>query len=116
MTNSIRSPRPGKTAWSKRIAKAVDDEDWQDYRLGMKGRSTTMKLHWLKHYFEREHAHLEEGMFFSMELHLEGWGNCDFCIRVDNYIKALCRGGQLYPGESLLTAVKSNWKLDIKKD
>lgn len=87
----------------ERILRAVQDEDWQDYRKSMKGLSTGVKLAWLRTYYDREHAN--PPAFFDLEVHQEQWKNCDVCIRIDNYIKALCRGGQLYAGESLETAL-----------
>jgi hypothetical protein len=41
--------------------------------------------------------------------------NCDICIRVDNYLKALARGGQLESGVSLEKALEADWKLTIRK-
>lgn len=109
MTNSIRTPRQGVTANSKRIAQAVDQEEWQLFRLRMKGKSTQDKLDMLRAYFDEKVN-----------------GDCldgtdsydDVCIRVDNYIKALCRGGQLYAGESLETALtaKPAFGLRIKRN
>lgn len=111
MTNSIRTPKQGVTASSRRIAQAVDDEEWQKFRVSLKGQSTANKLHKLEEYYEygdsRTHEHNE---FVNVDM------DCDFCIRVDNYIKALCRGGQLYGGESLQTALASNWHLRIKRN
>lgn len=109
MPNSIRPPRSGVSATSRRIARAVDQEEWQEFRLRMKGKSTEDKLVMLKLYFEEKVS-----------------GDCldgtdsydDVCIRVDNYIKALCRGGQLYAGESLETALtaKPTFGLRIKRN
>lgn len=99
MSNSIRTPRQGMSATSRRIAEAVDDEDWQKFRLSMKGQSTERKLNMLEEYYN---AHVGED-------------EDNVTIRVDNYIKALCRGGQLYPGESIETALNHNWNLLIKK-
>jgi hypothetical protein len=63
------------------VYEAPDADEWQEYRVGMKGTSTQVKL-----------------------LRLERWlkgsgndGNIDR-IRVDNYIGALIRGGLLYTG------------------
>lgn len=103
MTNSIRTPRKGVTASSRRIAEAVDDQDWQTFRLSMKGKSTKDKLVMLQDYWNTAE---------SDKVRVK-WGDVD--IRVDNYIKALCRGGQLHPGESLETALEANWQLRIKK-
>lgn len=108
MPNSIRTPRQGVTAGSRRIAEAVDNEEWQKFRLSMKGKSTEDKLTMLKDYYTN-------GDLDSQQECVQGrW--CDVCIRVDNYIKALCRGGQLYPGESLETAAAANFDLRIKRN
>lgn len=102
-----RVPSKGVSAGSRRIAQAVDDEEWQMFRYSLKGQSTQKKLDLLHEYFYDQHKKVED----------EGhslW-DCDVCIRVDNYIKALCRGGQLHAGESLETAINHNWDLIIKK-
>lgn len=99
MSNSIRTPRQGVTGTSRRIASAVDDEEWQRFRLSMKGMSTRTKLTMLEEYYN-EYVDADED---------------NVCIRADNYIKALCRGGQLFAGESLVTALNHNWDLPIKK-
>lgn len=110
MTNSIRTPKKGLSANARRIAKAVDDEDWQKFRLSLKGKSTESKVRELYNYFTSvRHSHWVAGRVGETDI-----TECDMCIRVDNYIKALCRGGQLHPGESLLTALDSNWNLRIK--
>lgn len=94
MANSIRLPRRGLTASSRRIAEAVDDTSWQMFRLSMKGKPTAEKLDMLEEYFDDWHS--------SHDLHTEIVNmDCDICIRIDNYIKALCRGGQLEPGMTI---------------
>lgn len=67
--NSIRTPRAGCVSW---IAKAVDDEGWQTFRVGLKGTSTEYKLEQLAAYYDGTEVRK---------------------IRVDNYLKALARGG-----------------------
>jgi hypothetical protein len=64
----------------------------------MKGTSTATKLDMLEKYYDDQHAVLNASVFFDLHVHSEQWRNCDICIRIDNYIKALCRGGQLEPG------------------
>lgn len=59
------------------IQQAVNDADWQNFRLTLKGRSTPEKLDML-------FAHIQ----FNNVGHATS-------IRVDNYINALKRGGQL---------------------
>jgi len=104
MANSIRTPLQGNNANSRRIAQAVDNEEWQEIRLSMKGISTEAKLEMLRRYYCTFQHDLEKPN-----------NDCNVCIRIDNYIKALCRGGQLYPGESLESFVAFNFKLRIKK-
>lgn len=112
MTNSIRSPKKGITVKSQRIAEAVDNEDWQEFRVSLKGRTTLEKLYLLQNYYnEGLWRHLYPNC--PLEVGVEEWAN--YQIRIDNYIKALCRGGQLYAGESLKTALDNNWNLRIKK-
>jgi len=96
MSNSIRTPREGVTVNSKRIAQAVDNEEWQKFRVSMKGKSTREKLDMLREYYYAPGASTRPT-------------DEDVAIRVDNYIKALCRGGQLYPGCNLYEMTSSNW-------
>lgn len=104
MANTIRTPRQGITASSRRIAQAVDDQEWQEFRVSLKGQSTWRKLSRLFAYWSTNDP---------LECKDDG-KDCDVCIRVDNYIKALCRGGQLHPGESLETALLVNFSLDVR--
>jgi hypothetical protein len=94
MTNSIRTPKQGVTANSKRIAQAVDNEEWQELRLSMKGKSTGEKLDVLEAYWKTEH-HRHHDLFVGDLLKPIDTTDCDICIRVNNYIGALKRGGQL---------------------
>jgi hypothetical protein len=103
MVNNIRTPRLGTTVASRRIAEAVDDEGWQRFRVSMKGKPTEEKLSMLRSYYNR-------AVDADLELHLE-----KVKIRVDNYIKALCRGGQLKAGASLKMALAVAWKLQVQK-
>jgi hypothetical protein len=105
MANSIRTPRLGTNATSRRIAQAVDDEDWQEIRLSMKGIPTESKLKMLEWYYG-----YGDHQYITKEC-----DDCDVCIRIDNYIKALCRGGQLNGGESLKTVLEVQWKPTIRK-
>lgn len=102
MVNSIRTPREGTSATSKRIAQAVDNEDWQRFRVSLKGKSTQLKLYKLRQYFDDKVVNGKDSYD-------------DVCIRVDNYLKALARGGQLEAGVSLEQAVACDWKLTIRK-
>jgi hypothetical protein len=96
MPNSIRTPRQGVSARSRRIAQAVDNEGWQEVRLSMKGISTAEKLDVLEKYWKEEH-HKHHDLFFGDLIKPIDIEDCDICIRVDNYLKALMRGGQLVP-------------------
>lgn len=93
MANSIRTPKQGVTANSRRIAEAVDNEEWQEFRVSLKGTSTQYKINQLEQYWLTSHDWDVPGG--------HNGSDCDVCIRVDNYVKALCRGGQLHTGMSL---------------
>jgi hypothetical protein len=87
--NSIRTPKQGVSATSRRIAQAVDNEEWQKFRLSMKGVATRHKLDMLVDYYDDNVVYNDSVTQQEIE---------DVKIRIDNYIKALCRGGQLEPG------------------
>jgi hypothetical protein len=82
-----RVPSQGTTATSRRIAEAVDNEEWQEFRHSLKGKSTQEKLDKLKEYYFDEYQH----------------NTADVLIRVENYLKALARGGQIYPAGETMT-------------
>jgi hypothetical protein len=89
------------------VQEAVSDQEWQAFRKSLRGMSTARKLHELHEYFviaEYRHSDYDssDGPFEKIK------------VQIDNYIKALCRGGQLYPGESLQTALDNGWDLKIK--
>jgi hypothetical protein len=105
MANSIRTPRQGVTASSRRIAEAVDNEAWQEFRLSMKGVSTSGKIDMLERYWTENHEGVAQ----------EPSEECDFCVRVHNYIGALNRGGQLQPGTNLGHLLDGTIKDYIKK-
>lgn len=129
LPNSIRTPRVGTSVTSRRIAQAVDDEDWQKFRLSMKGKSTEQKLEMLEQYYTDAEATVFARTLLGISasrrhaddpndprcMHSGVDMDCDVCVRLDNYIKALCRGGQLYPGESLETVLNQDWKPRIKR-
>lgn len=112
-----RKPKQGTTDYSRRIAAAVDDEGWQKFRISMKGCSTTLKLNMLQAYYVDHYVRAPDpdtvppDQWEALKLELE-----DVRIRVDNYIKALSRGGQLYPGESLETMLACNWRPRVKRN
>lgn len=58
------------------IMQAVDDPKWQEFRLSLKGLPTHRKLIMLDEYLKTHTTNADT-------------------IRVDNYINALLRGGQL---------------------
>lgn len=79
------------------VQRAVNNGAWQSFRKSLKGKPTQEKIdllqcHWIAFGAERTTQ-----------------------IQIDNYIKALCRGGQLPKGTSLDTLVDSNWKVVILK-
>jgi hypothetical protein len=115
VANTIREPRQGTTTKSRRIAQAVDDQEWQEFRVSLKGKSTSDKLKMLKGYYEEEfvHTHVEES-FVGGTL-VSGRDDCDVCIRIDNYLKALARGGQLVGGVNLIDVIALDWKPTIKR-
>ena len=70
-------------SWSrKEIDIAINDDKWQAFRRSLKGLPTRDKLESLSDYLNVE---LDQGMSIDV----------DKQIRVDNYINALKRGGQL---------------------
>jgi hypothetical protein len=101
-------------SYADRVRQAVNNEEWQEFRSSLKGESTVIKLKRLQQYFM---SLPHEGRIWRGQAawdHLKNNYGCDICVRVDNYIKALCRGGQLFPGESLLTMVEKDWNPEIK--
>lgn len=89
-----------------RVLNAVHDDAWQAFRVSMKGELTWVKLQMLQDYWD---SHV------GPEYERVPGDNCVYCIRVDNYLKALCRGGQLHPGQSLQTALDHDWQLTIRR-
>jgi hypothetical protein len=116
MPNTIRTPRRGVTAGSRRIAEAVDNEEWQKFRVSLKGLSTVQKIAKLEWYWFDYYLHSDEVPRDMRDWHGESFDiTCDVCVRIDNYIKALARGGQLWAGESLQTMLMQDWNPKIKK-
>jgi hypothetical protein len=110
MSNSIRTPRQGKSKTSRRIAAAVDDEEWQQFRLSLKGMDTQSKINNLREYY------LDRIVMLGGRDDEESRKICsDVCTRVDNYLKALARGGQLEKGVSLEQALAWDWNFKIRK-
>jgi len=91
--------------YSEAVKKAVADPKWQEFRKSLKGISTYDKLRLLSEYYL-------DNINIYRHAGVEPCGlECDVCLQVDNYIKALCRGGQLYPGESLWTVFEKQFHL-----
>jgi hypothetical protein len=64
------------------IKEYVNDNPWQGFRRSLKGLSTEVKLDELQNYLESRTTE-------------DGFLGRDVEVRVDNYINALLRGGQL---------------------
>lgn len=75
-----------KVAWA--VYESPGAEEWQKFRVSLKGLSTKEKLYCLGDYWDR---HIAPGA--SAYPHKDDW-NLQI-IRVNNYIGALIRGGQL---------------------
>jgi hypothetical protein len=97
------------------IQEAVSDEYWQNFRRQLKGKPTREKLEALAGYWLlKDHTDCINHSHFG----LTNVNKCFVCIRVDNYIKALCRGGQLSPGCDVMWFVNSpslEWKSRVLK-
>ncbi len=70
-----------KTLTQDEIQEAVKNEEWQKFRKSLKGCSTDKKIRKLRHYL---YAKITSNGLPRVER-----------VRVDNYINALLRGGQL---------------------
>jgi hypothetical protein len=97
MPNTIRNPKPGTPS---HIREAVDNQEWQQFRLSLKGKPTEDKLHELRIYLYRDVMTAEE---FKLRQ-----------IRVDNYLKALARGGQIGIAADYLDAFVKD-ELEVRK-
>lgn len=93
-------------ATKEQIARAIQHPGWQDFRKSLKGLPTKAKLKKLRAYWTEEHENYKD---------MPPAQDCDVCICVDNYLKALARGGQLRSGVSIDLAMFSNWELPINK-
>jgi hypothetical protein len=96
--------------YMERVLEAVRDPEWQKFRNSLRGMDTASKLNNLKEYYEDHLAAIGSG---DDEQELNEWKKLD--VQVDNYLKALARGGQLYGGVSLEQALAWNWNLRIRK-
>jgi hypothetical protein len=102
---------PTQNERQRRIAEAVADPEWQMFREGLRGMDTESKLNNLAEYYG-EQCHDEEQPDPTQTVEPL---TCLVCIRVDNYLKALARGGQLPAGVSLKQALLWDWNLRILK-
>lgn len=93
--------------YAERVREACSSNEWQEFRKDLKGTSTETKLERLADYYLNTAPHCKY-------MDLEPCGQCDICVQCDNYIKALCRGGQLYPGESLWTVFETQFQVGTK--
>ena len=85
----------------QQIWDAVDNDHWQEVRRSMKDMPTAEKLLTCQWYYDK--------------FHKEQSDKREVDIRIDNYLKALCRGGQLFAGSGLDKALELKWKLPIRK-
>lgn len=93
----------------QKVLEVVADPEWQKFRLSLKGLPTETKLDKLHRYYE-DQRHNQTSHFAQKEMY-----ECDVCVRIDNYIKALCRGGQLKPGENINTVRLQDWRPIVRK-
>jgi hypothetical protein len=80
--NVVVQPQQSEVQYA--VYEAPDHEEWQKFRCSLKGQSTRMKLARLHLYLEKCKA--DAGSIAEMRLAQ---------VRVDNYLGALIRGGQL---------------------
>src|SRR4051794_25209628 len=103
-------------AYMDDVLTAIRDPEWQKFRRSLKGMDTASKLNNLKDYY------LDNSRYWSHEYH-DGRVTREelehklgkVSVQVDNYLKALARGGQLHAGASLDQALAWNWNLRIRK-
>jgi hypothetical protein len=72
---------------TEQIHEAVRNPDWQKFRLSLKGLATEAKLNKLQEYLNE----------VNIETTGPGFGWLFRLIRVQNYLNALSRGGQIEP-------------------
>lgn len=83
--------------YPERVRLAVRDPEWQMFRKSLKGTQTEVKLRLLRSYMQRQGR--PEAPQGSQEYH-------DIRLRVENYLKALARGGQILPSADYITSLK----------
>jgi hypothetical protein len=100
--------------YAQRVREAVDDEEWQEFRRSLKGMDTASKLNNLRDWYnDRPHTHVTQEFPGGTATH--GRDTCKPCIQLDNYLKALARGGQLPRGVGIVDAAVWDWNLRILK-
>jgi hypothetical protein len=87
------------------VLEAVHDAEWQKFRLSLKGIPTKEKLHRLLDYDNETQALKDTIEVFKYRHRL---------IRVDNYLKALARGGQIGVSNHYMSDLREG-KLTIRK-
>jgi hypothetical protein len=99
-------------AYLERVLEAVKDEEWQRFRRTLKSTPTEDKLNNLREWWKDRHP--KEVLLFP-DLHVAEWTSCTTCVQVDNYLKALARGGQLEHGVNVREAVLWAFNLKVRK-
>jgi len=89
----------------EQIETAVADTRWQEFRVGLKGQTTRAKL-------EKLLAYVDE---YNSETTGEGTGWLMRLIRVQNYLNALARGGQIRPTNKDISVRKQILEAQIKR-
>jgi hypothetical protein len=99
---------------------ALENPDWVQFRELLKGKSTKDKLDLLhEHMYDWQyfgHSYLDGQEAWSQHVHDKTTGPkpCMLCIRVDQYLKGLVRGGQLKTGTTLQYMVDHNWEYESR--
>jgi hypothetical protein len=96
----------------ERVLEAVKDEEWQRFRTSLKGKATGDKLNDLRDWWVDRHV---SDIVLFPELHIDKWAGCDTCVQIDNYLKALARGGQLEHGVGIRVAILWNFNLKVRR-
>jgi hypothetical protein len=100
--------------YMERVLEAVRDPEWQKFRKSLKGMDTASKLNNLRDWYnDRPHTHEVETLAGGSLTH--GRDTCAPCVQLDNYLKALARGGQIHAGINIVAAVGWDWNLRIRK-
>jgi hypothetical protein len=99
------------------VLEAVRDPEWQKFRKSLRGMDTASKLNNLRDYYTDHLKDLNRvGRFTDKDPVGEyAYQRGMLEVQVDNYLKALARGGQLYGGVSLKQALAWDWNLRIRK-